>query len=163
MMEPVRILFVCLGNICRSPMAEGIFQHLVREAGLDPQIEADSCGTGGWHVGELPDRRARQVFQERSGEPLASRARQIQLEDFDRFDYILAMDEDNRLDLQAMLGRKAGAKARIFKMRYFDAEAPDANVPDPYYGGIGDFQAVYDMLQRSNQAFLHWLREERNL
>ncbi|MDX2282879.1 MAG: low molecular weight protein-tyrosine-phosphatase [Bacteroidia bacterium] len=159
-MEPVRILFVCLGNICRSPMAEGIFQQLVREAGLESRIEADSCGTGGWHVGELPDRRTRQVFEERSGEALASRARQIQLSDFDRFDYILAMDEDNRLDLQAMLGRKPGAKARIFKMRHFDPEAPDANVPDPYYGGIEDFEAVYDMLLRSNREFLGWLRQE---
>jgi protein-tyrosine phosphatase len=142
-----KILFVCLGNICRSPLAEGIFTQLVRERGLADKYRVDSAGTGDWHVGQPPDRRSIAVAQKR-GVTLPSLCRQIRREDFQEFDWILAMDKLNRSDLQAMCPPTQSGKLKL--MRDFEPTAADrgSDVPDPYYGGPYEFDSVYQMLHR---------------
>src|SRR5262245_55317026 len=130
----IRVCLVCLGNICRSPTAEGVMRHLVREAGLDGKIEVDSAGTAGYHSGELPDSRAR-ACGKRRGVEIGGRARQFKSADFGRFDYVLAMDRSNYEDLEE-LAQKVRATDRLHLLRAFDASSPrGASVPDPYYGG----------------------------
>ncbi|UYV12986.1 MAG: low molecular weight phosphotyrosine protein phosphatase [Phycisphaera sp.] len=146
------ILFVCLGNICRSPLAEGIFLHMAKERGLDALV-VDSCGTGGWHEGEGPDRRAMAVAKQR-GVHLPSRARQVRGEsDFTRFTHIIAMDASNVENLLAM----GAPKERVRLMCSYDPahagkDAPD--VPDPYYGGDDGFDKVFDMLVAACEGLL---------
>ncbi len=149
------VLFVCLGNICRSPLAEGVFAHLVAEAALDDRFRIDSAGTGAWHVGNLPDPRSREVAQ-RNGVVLPSRARQVQASDFSDFQVIVAMDRSNLSDLES-LQFKSGGAARLVLMRDFDSEPGDGEVPDPYYGGDEGFDRVYDMVLRSAQGLLDHL------
>ncbi|MEZ4826118.1 MAG: low molecular weight protein-tyrosine-phosphatase [Bacteroidia bacterium] len=158
----IRVLFVCLGNICRSPMAEGLFIHLVEQDGLSEKIRVDSCGIGGWHSGERPDPRMRTTAASH-GVRLPSRARQVKNSDFQDFDYILAMDRSNLQDLASLAQRVPGKRAKIVKMRYFDPLAPDADVPDPYYGEQSDFEDVYIMLERSCRNLLDFIRKEHNL
>lgn len=158
----VNILFVCLGNICRSPMAEGLFIHLVDQAGLSDQIKIDSAGTGGWHVGAPADPRMRETAKAH-GVNLPSKARQVTLEDFDHFDYIIPMDQSNLADLRELQVRKPNSRAKVIKMRHFDPEAPEADVPDPYYGGQSGFEDVYAMLKRSCQMFLEYVAAEHEL
>lgn len=147
-----RVLFVCLGNICRSPMAEGIFAHLVRERGLAEAYRIDSAGTGDWHVGQPPDRRAIAAAQKR-GVALPSIGRQVRRGDFAEFDLILAMDRNNRRDLEAMA--PAGQSGKIRLMRDFEAaEERGGDVPDPYYGGPYEFDVVYEMLRRCCERLL---------
>ncbi len=146
------VLFVCLGNICRSPLAEGVFRHLVEEADLSARFEIDSAGTGAWHVGERPDARAAMVASQH-GVELGSRARQVTEEDLHRFDYVIAMDRDNLHSLERM-ARAAGSDAEIRLLRAYDPEADGDEVPDPYYGGTSGFENVYEMLNRSCQALL---------
>ena len=157
-----KVLFVCLGNICRSPMAEGLFIQKVKEAGLEDQIEIDSAGTGGWHVGERADARMRQTAA-KHGVDLPSRARKVKESDFRNFDYILAMDQSNLRDLEDLEGGVSGTKSRLFKMRHFDPLAHEADVPDPYYGGQRGFEDVYDMLDRSTEELLRFIREEQKM
>ena len=161
--EPIRVLFVCLGNICRSPLAEGVFLHLAKEAGVADRFEVDSAGTGDWHVGERPDKRATAVA-EKHGVLLPSRARQVSPADFDRFDHIVAMDRENMWDLERMAKFKTGARAKIHLLRVDDpdrAEGDDRHdVPDPYYGGPSGFDAVYEMVHRSCKALLERLLRE---
>src|SRR5690606_35403807 len=141
----VRICFVCLGNICRSPTAEGVMAHLVEEAGLAGRIEIDSAGTGAWHVGEPADQRARAAA--RRGMTLASVARQVRREDFDRFDYLVAMDGSTLSELRRMAPR-GGGRARLVLLREFDPASPSgAAVPDPYYGGEDGFEEVLDICE----------------
>ncbi len=154
----VKVLFVCLGNICRSPLAEGIFLDKVAKAGLADHIAADSCGTGGWHIGELPDPRSREVAREHQV-VLPSRARQLETADFSEFDLIIAMDDSNLLDLQREMKKVYSPKAALYKMRHFDIQAPEADVPDPYYGGKNGFYDVYDMLDRSCEDLLAFIKE----
>ncbi len=146
-----RILFVCLGNICRSPAAEGVFQHLLVEAGMADGFTIDSAGTGAWHDGEPADRRMRQAA-ERRGIALTSIARQIQVEDFERFDHIFAMDGSNLRDLRAMAPAAHYAKIRLF--RDLDPEGPGKDVPDPYYGGVAGFDEVLDIVTRTGRVLL---------
>lgn len=146
------ILFVCLGNICRSPLAEGIFLHHVREAGMDGHFHVESAGTGAWHVGELPDPRSREVA-ERNGITLPSRARQVTPEDLGRFDVVVAMDRSNLRELEK-LQEEHGGRARLVLMREFDPEPGDGEVPDPYFGGEGGFDTVFEMVHRSTRTLL---------
>ncbi len=156
--EPVRILFVCLGNICRSPLAEGVFRHLAGERGLEGRVTAESAGTGGWHVGQAPDPRSREVA-ERNGIALEGSARQVAPSDLEEFDWIIAMDASNRDALLALA--PSAERARLHLLREFDPEGgPEAEVPDPYYGGEGGFDRVYEMVYRSCEALLNRVVEE---
>jgi protein-tyrosine phosphatase len=157
----VRLLFVCLGNICRSPTAEGVMRHLVREAGLEDAVTIDSAGTGSWHVGHPPDERATAAAQAR-GIVLEGRARQVTPEDFDAFDLIVAMDASNRRDLER-LARLAGATTPVVALREFDPQAVAAgelDVPDPYYGGDEGFEHVLDVIERASRGLLDHVREQ---
>lgn len=146
-----RLLFVCLGNICRSPLAEGVMRHLVAEHGLADRIEVDSAGTGAWHVGESPDHRSVEVAA-RNGVSLEGQsARRVRPADFRDFTRVVAMDASNLRDLQALA--PAGAKAEIFRLRDFDPEGT-GDVPDPYYGGADGFDNVYEMVERSCRRLL---------
>ena len=158
-MDPTRVLFVCAGNICRSPLAEGVFQNLVRARGLGAHYEVDSAGTGGWHAGEAPDGRSIAVAR-RNGVELTSRARQVHPPDLSDFDWVIAMDGENLSDLRA-LARAHGGGARIHLLREFDPEPGDRQVPDPYYGGPEGFDHVFTMVHRSCSALLDHLEEER--
>jgi protein-tyrosine phosphatase len=155
--KPVAVSFVCMGNICRSPTAEAIMRHLVREAGLDGDIAVDSAGTGAWHVGEERDRRSRAVAKKR-GMPITGPARQFERGDFDRFDLVLALDEENARDLRR-LAPTDEARAKIRLLREFDASAaPGAEVPDPYYGGPDGFELVFDICLAACRGLLENLR-----
>lgn len=142
------VLFVCLGNICRSPLGEGLLRREAEAQGIDLKI--DSAGTGNWHAGELPDPRARQVGQQR-GCRMDMRARQVRAADFKEFDLIVAMDYTNLRDLQKWTG--ADPK-RIHLASAFDLESERDEVPDPYYGGIEDFESVADQLERVARGIL---------
>jgi protein-tyrosine phosphatase len=155
----VRLLFVCLGNICRSPTAEGVMRALVAEAGLDRSIELESAGTGSWHVGSPPDARAAAVARSR-GTPLDGYSRQVRREDFERFDLLLAMDSENLRELLRLSdGIEERAKVRL--LRGFDpasAGAEDLDVPDPYYGAPGGFEEVFDLVQAACRGLLEQIR-----
>lgn len=145
----MRILFVCLGNICRSPAAEGVLRHVLRQRGLDGEIEVDSAGTGSWHVGERADPRMREAASRR-GYDLTSRGRQVTPDDLDAFDLIVAMDRDN-LDGVRRLG-SGSADVKLLS-DYLDDSYPD-EVPDPYYGGDRGFETVLDMLEAAMEEIL---------
>jgi protein-tyrosine phosphatase len=147
-----RILFVCLGNICRSPMAEGIFIHLARERGREGRYRIDSAGTGNWHVGEPPDRRAIAAAG-KHGVPLPSVCRQVRRSDFEEFDLIVAMDRNNRRDLEALAPPPLRHKIRLMR-DYEPAQDRGTDVPDPYYGGPFEFDAVFAMLRRCCERLL---------
>jgi protein-tyrosine phosphatase len=154
-----RVLFVCLGNICRSPLAEGIFRRLVADADLDGSITIDSAGTGDWHVGLPPDERARDCARARGVDITGLRARQFERADFERFDRILVMDDKNHRDvLRLSPGKEAQGKVR-FLLDYVDAP-PDRNVPDPYFGGRRGFDEVFDLIESACANLLADLRRQ---
>jgi protein-tyrosine phosphatase len=155
---PTRVLFVCLGNICRSPAAEAAFQQLVAEAGLADAFAADSAGTGAWHVGEKADLRMRQAGRRR-GMELSSVARQVTDDDFERFDHILAMDQANLRALVRLAPPRHQGKIRLF--RDLDPDGAGQDVPDPYYGDPQDFDEVLDIVTRTARALLDELRSAR--
>ena len=164
MLTHVRILFVCMGNICRSPTAEALMRRLVASEGLEDRVVLDSAGTGSWHVGEPPDPRAEAAARRRALD-LDGRARQVEAADFDRFDLILAMDEANRRELLA-LARDDDARAKVRLLREFDPAADagrDLDVPDPYPGGEDGFERVLDMLERAVRGLLGQLRADGRL
>lgn len=153
----MRLCFVCMGNICRSPTAHGVMEHLVREAGLAGRIEIDSAGTGAWHVGELPDPRARAAAKKR-GYDLSHRARRFTADDFTRFDLVLAMDRENLASLHR-LARGRGHAASVRLLRSFDPDAPEgAEVPDPYYREDDGFEHVLDICERACRGLLEHVR-----
>ena len=158
-MAEQRILFVCLGNICRSPAAEGVFLHLIAREGLEDQFVVDSAGTGGWHVGRRAEDRMRAAATRR-GIDLTSRARQIDLGDLHSFDHILTMDDDNLAAVRA-LAREAGnpaGQAQIEAMtRYCRRHSGAREVPDPYYGGPQGFEQVLDLLEDACSGLLEAL------
>ena len=163
MSSPVRISFVCLGNICRSPTAEAVMRHLVKQAGLERQILIDSAGTGDCHVGETRDRRSAEVGQRR-GMPLSGRARQFVSADFARFDYVLAMDRQNLTNLQRLApDEKARQKVRLLRSFAAGASPDDDEVPDPYFGGAQGFDAVFDICLDACQGLLDHLRRTHGL
>jgi protein-tyrosine phosphatase len=157
--QKIGILFVCLGNICRSPAAEGAFKHLIEQKGLDGFFHIDSCGTAGYHIGELPHELTRKVAAER-GIVLKHRARQFEVHDFNKFDYILAMDQSN-YNYLISLARNENEKKKISKFRKFDPTVSgQPDVPDPYYGGIGGFEHVQDIVTRCSTGLLSYLQEK---
>jgi protein-tyrosine phosphatase len=155
----MRICFVCLGNICRSPTAHGVMARLVADAGLGGAITVDSAGTAAYHIGELPDERSRAAARRR-GIELSHRARQFERADLDRFDLVVAMDQHNLRHLQRMLGGRAGPTLAL--LRSFDPAAePGAEVPDPWDGGEDGFEEVLDQCERACAGLLAHARERR--
>lgn len=158
MTEPKRILFICLGNIIRSPLAESLFLHLASLAGREDRYQADSAGMGGWHAGERPDPRMRRVAAGH-GFNYDHTARQFERQDFDRFDLIIPMDRDNHADLLA-LTRSPADRQKIHLLRSFDPlGGPNAEVPDPYYSSLEGFEQVYQIVERSCRGLLQALEE----
>lgn len=165
----MRILFVCLGNICRSPTAEGVMRRLVHQAGLDGVIELDSAGTGGWHVGESPDPRARAAARSR-GIAVEGTGRQVRREDFERFDLIVAMDGSNATNLRRIAPDEC-SREKIRLLREFDPQldrgaggpigGQELDVPDPYYDGAGGFEVVLDQIEAGCAGLLAHMREGR--
>ncbi|MFP4294851.1 MAG: low molecular weight protein-tyrosine-phosphatase [Halothiobacillaceae bacterium] len=156
-MKKQTVLFVCMGNICRSPTAEGLFRHLIEQAGLLDQVEIDSAGTHSYHVGNPPDPRAQAAALQRGIDLSALRARQVTESDLLRFDHVLAMDEDNL----AILRRIATSRGVGHKPRLFLEYAPDLverEVPDPYYGGDAGFQRVFDLIEAASAGLIAELR-----
>jgi protein-tyrosine phosphatase len=161
----INVLFVCLGNICRSPLAEGTFCHLVTQRDLSDKISCDSAGTHGYHVGVLPDRRARRVAAD-YGITLTHNARKLSSDDFANFDYIIAMDESNLEHIQTQSYRSTGfypEEGRVFLYRDFDTQADVQSVPDPYYEDMAAFENVYQIVTRCGESFLEYLIKEHDL
>lgn len=156
----MRICFVCLGNICRSPTAEGVFKKVATDRGMDDRIEVDSAGTGDWHAGEEADPRARRAAESR-GVTLESRARQFKTKDFDAFDFVIAMDRSNKANLEK-LARSAEHRQKIYLFRDFDEQAgADSEVPDPYYGGEQGFEEILDMCERASIGLLEFVERKQ--
>ncbi|RZV36452.1 MAG: low molecular weight phosphotyrosine protein phosphatase [Chromatiales bacterium] len=157
MSRETRVLFVCMGNICRSPTAEGVFRHLAEQAGLSGQLHIDSAGTHAYHSGEPPDHRAR-VAAERRGMSLEGIfARRVTADDFERFDYVIAMDEDNLERLRAEAPAHHHDKLRLFLE--FGASG-EREVPDPYYGGAAGFERVLDLVEEASRGLLETLSQK---
>jgi protein-tyrosine phosphatase len=152
MSAPIRVLFVCLGNICRSPLAESLFRHLVRERGVEDRFILDSAGTSGYHAGDPPDTRSVATARAR-GVTVEGRSRQISPADLRTFDRVVVMDRENLAAVEA-LSRRSGGDARIHLLRDWDPEAPGDDVPDPYYGGPRGFDDVHDIVERACRALL---------
>jgi protein-tyrosine phosphatase len=152
----VKVVFVCLGNICRSPMAEGVFMHLVKEAGLEDKIDIDSCGTGGWHIGEAPHVGTQQVLAKHSID-YQHQARQLHTMDFDDADYLIAMDSDNLRDII----RSGSSHAEIAKLLDYARGIEEADVPDPYY--TGRFDEVYDLVLAGCKGLLAHIRQKEGI
>ncbi len=157
----VRILFVCLGNICRSPTAHAIFSGLVKAEGLQERILVNSAGTGGWHVGNPPDPRSIAAAQQRGVDLSHLRASQVQREDFEVYDYILAMDRQNLQDLQALA--PSGYQGQLDLLLNFDTAVSTDEVPDPYYGGQQGFIRVVELIESASQGLLQAIRSQHRL
>jgi protein-tyrosine phosphatase len=158
----IRVLFVCLGNICRSPLAEGVFQDKVTAAGLGGSIEVDSAGTGNWHVGQPPDRRMQATAARRGTDLSSLRGRQLERADLTDFDHVFVMDKSNLHDT-LYLDPDGDHSTRVRLFREFDPEPGDYQVPDPYYGGEQGFDHVYDIVDRTTDAILLRLRAAHGL
>jgi len=156
--QRVKILFVCMGNICRSPTAQGIFRKLVQEAGLESRIEIDSAGTHAYHVGEPPDPRAQETALRRGIQMHDLRARRARPEDFEEFDYILAMDQDNYHALSAICPEGRGLERRLMLLMDFAPQMRVREVPDPYYGASGGFETVFDLVEAAALGLLDDIR-----
>ncbi len=155
-MKKIKVLFVCMGNICRSPTAEGVFNALINHRQLGHGFELDSAGTHAYHVGDAPDLRAQKAARERGVELKHLRARKVHGEDFENFDFILVMDDDNHASLSAI----CPAEYR-HKIRHFLDYAPQLQqreVPDPYYGGSYGFERVLDMVEAASEGFIEELQ-----
>ena len=151
----MRVLFVCLGNICRSPTAEAVFRHQVQAAGLQERIQIDSAGTADWHLGKAPESRSCEYGSRRGYQLESLRARQVCAEDFERFDLILAMDYDNLACLQKLRPATGRAELDLFLKRY--GMSSDV-VPDPYYGGDHGFEQVLDLIEQAGFALLEEIK-----
>lgn len=158
MTSHVRVLFVCMGNICRSPIAHGLFRHLVAESGLQERIAIDSAGTHAYHVGNPPDERAQDTAQRRGIDISDQRARHVKAADFEHFDYVLAMDRDN----YAILARLCppGQEDKLHLFMDFAEELSETEVPDPYYGGMGGFEHVFDLVEVAARGLLERIKAE---
>lgn len=158
----IKVLFVCLGNICRSPLAEAIFNDLVNKNNLQDKIYCDSCGTASYHVGDSPDKRTIKIAN-LNNIKINHIGRQINKHDFFEFDYILAMDKYNYQDIKFLEQSLNNTKAKIFMTRDFDSDNYKKDVPDPYYGTDEDFKNIFDILSKSCKSFLEYLKREHNL
>lgn len=147
--EKKRLLFVCMGNICRSPTAEGVLQKILDDRGLSATVELDSAGTHAYHVGDPPDSRAISAARDREVDIAHLRARKVSAEDFYRFDYVFAMDSDNLSVLEAI--RPADSTAELCLLLRYSRQNPDGAVPDPYYGGAAGFERVLDLLEEAGE------------
>jgi len=159
MNQPVGVLFVCLGNICRSPTADAVFACKVREQGLGSRLLVDSAGTGDWHVGEAPDARSQRHAARRGYDLSGLRARQVTAEDFRRFDFVLAMDRSNLEELGRM--RPAGAAGELELFLRYGSGRHGLEVPDPYYGGEQGFERVLDLVEEAAEGLLAHIRRTR--
>lgn len=157
----VSVLFVCMGNICRSPTAQGVFEYLVKNEGLTGHIQIDSAGTHAYHVGEGPDSRAMEAAKRRGIDLSAQRARRVAEVDFEHFDLVLAMDQDNYHDLLAVCPAHQSEKLRLFLD--FAPEAGTREVPDPYYGGGTGFERVLDLVEQAARGLLAEIRQQHGL
>lgn len=151
-MRNTSVLFVCLGNICRSPTAHGVFETMVAAQGLAEKITVDSCGTGDWHIGHTPDQRASAEAGQRGYDLSHLRARQVTPADFDRFDFILAMDKQNLADLQVMSPSHFSGELALF-LSFAEGDVP-LEVPDPYYGGDDGFATVLNLVESASAGLL---------
>ena len=154
-----KVLFVCLGNICRSPTAEGVFRELARRRGMDGTLFVDSAGTSGWHIDAPPDSRARAEAKRRGISLEDLRSRQVNQADFERFDYVVAMDESNMADLEEIC--PAQFRERLFLFTRFARDAAPGGVPDPYYGGADGFAKVFDLITECAGGLLDHIIAER--
>ena len=162
MTERIGVLFVCLGNICRSPVAAGVFRDVVRSEGFADRFDIDSAGTSDYHIGDPPDARSAEEAQRR-GLTLDHAARQIGAEDFARFDYVIAMDASNLGRIKRLASGAAG-RAELRLLRSFDDSArDDLEVPDPYFGGPDGFADVHDMIERASRGLLEHIRAQHGL
>ena len=157
----VKVLFVCMGNICRSPTAEGVFRHKVENAGLGNKIDIDSAGTHAYHVGEPPDGRAQKAASGRGFDLSSQRARRVNSNDFEEFDYVIAMDSDNEDGLLSIC--PAGLEDRVHLFLKFASNANTTEVPDPYYGGGNGFNIVLDLVEDAADGLIAHLQEKHSL
>lgn len=161
MVQQIKILFVCTGNICRSPTAEGVFKRFVAEADLEQRIASDSAGTHDYHVGEPPDARAQKAAAHRGYDLSNLRARQVSRRDFSEFDYVLAMDQANLRLLERLCPQEHARKLKLFLE--FSADRAVREVPDPYYGGADGFERVLDLVEQASRGLLAHLRERMTI
>jgi len=152
----VKVLFVCMGNICRSPTAEGVFRHKVNTAGMDKLIQIDSAGTHAYHVGEPPDQRAQAAARKRGFDLSAQRARRVRAGDFEEYDFVLAMDEANYADLVSICPGHLQERVKLFLD--FAHNSKTREVPDPYYGGDHGFEHVLDLVEDAAEGLLGHLQ-----
>jgi len=153
----VKVLFVCLGNICRSPTAHGVFESMLESEGLSSSVSVDSAGTGAWHAGHSPDGRAQQAAISRGVDLSHIRARQVEIEDFEMFDYILAMDKTNLNDLLDQSPEAYKEKIKLFLS--FGQDDKILEVPDPYYGGVKGFDTVLNLVESACQGLLEEIKK----
>jgi protein-tyrosine phosphatase len=158
----IKVLFVCLGNICRSPLAEAIFNHKIKALGLAQKFKSDSAGTSDYHIGELPDERTIKCAV-KNGLPINHRGRQVNRTDFRDFDYIIAMDDNNLRNLNNLKVRYNFAEKEIYLMRNFVPEWQGMPVPDPYYGGEEGFDEIYSILDEAIEGFLEQIKVSHQL
>lgn len=160
-MEKVRVLFVCLGNICRSPTAHGVFAHLVEREGLADRIQVDSAGTHAYHIDEPPDPRAQAAAARRGVDLSTLRARRALEQDFQAFDYVVAMDRSNYEHLSKLC--PVGSEERLHLFLAFAPELDEDEVPDPYYGGTAGFERVLDLIERAAEGLLADIRRRHGV
>lgn len=155
----VKVLFVCLGNICRSPLAEAIFNQKINASGLSEYFHSDSCGTSDYHIGELPDERTI-LCASNKGVTINHRGRQINRVDIREFDYLIAMDNSNKTNIERLIVSQNLNHNQVYLIREFQPNADQLEVPDPYYGGMDGFENVYNILEDSINHFLEFLKVE---
>ncbi|BBH19913.1 low molecular weight protein-tyrosine-phosphatase YfkJ [Paenibacillus baekrokdamisoli] len=155
----ISVLFVCLGNICRSPMAEAVFRHQLKEKQLETTIKVDSAGTGDWHLGKVPHEGTRALLDRYGISYEGMRARQVTLEDYTDFDYIVCMDNNNERDVRAIFGSKSDGNTKVFKFMDLLADKKTCDVPDPYY--TGNFDEVYELVAAGCVKLLERICEDQ--